>query len=124
MVENGRIHTRAVGEIRMTVPRHGNERAARKLAHNLRASDRLDDTSDAVMTLAVGLAAATDAAIAGETPGYNLERIANSYRNTLQLLSQLVTPATPDSFAEFLREVSTPSPGNGAARWSGPFGDG
>jgi hypothetical protein len=98
--------------------------SARKLARSLRAAERLDDTSEAVLTLAVGLAAATDAAIAGETPGYNLERIANSYRNTLQLLSQLISPATPDAFAEFLAELSTPSRGNGEARWSGSFGAG
>jgi hypothetical protein len=89
--------------------RHANLTAARRLARSLRTSDRLDEGSEAVLTLAVGLAAKADDAIAGELPAYSLERVCNSYRHTLELLATLVGPTPGDPFLAFLEAVSTPS---------------
>jgi hypothetical protein len=94
----------------MTVPRHANESAARKLARSLRSSDRLDEGSEAVLTLAVGLAAKADDAIAGELPAYSLERVCNSYRHTLELLASLVGPTDHDPFNALLEALGGPSP--------------
>jgi hypothetical protein len=109
VVENGAMGSSPPGRVRGPVPRHANLTAARRLARSLRTSDRLDEASDAVLTLAVGLAAKADDAIAGELPPYSLERVTNSYRHTLELLAELVGPTPGDPFLTFLSELSTPS---------------
>jgi hypothetical protein len=93
------------GARRGPVPRHANLTAVRRLARVLRTGDRLDEASEAVLVLAVGLAAKADDAIAGELPPYSLERVCNSYRHTLELLATLVGPSDHDPFSALLEAI-------------------
>jgi hypothetical protein len=106
----------------MGVARHANLTAARRLARSLRTSDRLDESSEAVLVLAVGLAAMADDAIAGELPPYSLERVCNSYRHTLELLAALIGPSPTDPFTTLLELLSQPTSQGGSVDGAGPGG--
>ena len=87
-----------------------NERAARRLGGSLRAGDRRDETGDAVVVLLTTLAIQLDKAVNGLAPAYNVERVANSYRATIELLAARAGPGVEDPFARVPEEISRPSP--------------
>jgi len=83
--------------------------AARKLSRAARAAESLAPPVDPLLVLAETLARELDDAVSGGQPGYVLSKLAASYCNVLQLLSQLLAPAGDDAVSAFLRSLETPS---------------
>jgi hypothetical protein len=112
-------HAGSPGEKMEAVPRpsHVNERAARRLGNSLRKTERLDPIGEAAAVLLTTLAIQLDKAVNGLAPAYNVERVANSYRATLELLADRAAPDPEDPFAALLAEMSQPSKAEDDGPW-------
>ena len=93
-----------------------NLRAIRKTARLLRAQDRLDEITEALLVLLRTSAQLADAVSSddpmNDTPIYARAKLCAGHATMLIRLADLVGPVRGDSaFDRFLAELSTPAPG-------------
>lgn len=93
------------------MPAASNLSSTRRMIKALRASERITESNIAVATLALTTAQSLDEVLASGTKHYTVDRLARVHLAVLQALEDAPAPDGPDTFAELMAAITTPTPG-------------